>query len=359
MKRTIAAVIVALTVFVASSAGALDTKEGRIKLELHENTGRFSLYYLKDVQKDEYVPLFFAQDPRTSVLTILQGNKTMRMGEAGGFQQSVENNDNTPTFVWTSPSLKITQAFTFIKSNGAAVVDGVKITLTLENLSNQPVSLGARYLIDTYLGEKGFSHFSTAKQSEITRETEVTAATGGEYFLSAASAGSDVGLYVSLSDPGVTEPSRVIFANWKRLDDSPWTYVTNPARNFNLLPYSINDSAAAVYYDPQSVDPGKSRTIVTVMGNTTSKGYSVAAQESSTAQNISQLYQNVVNSSPASGSSSTAEKLQSYYLTVNDVIQQINQLLASKDTVTDDQIQALREVIARLKAQSAAYINRE
>jgi hypothetical protein len=61
-----------------------------MKLIIHENTGRFSLYYLEDVRKNLYTPLFLVQDPRTSVLSILVNNKVYRMGEAAEFVQTVE-----------------------------------------------------------------------------------------------------------------------------------------------------------------------------------------------------------------------------------------------------------------------------
>ena len=54
----------------------------------------------------------------------------------------------------------------------------------------------------------------------------------------------------------VTSPDKVIFSNWKRLDESGWTLNVKDGRNFNLLPYSINDSAVSHYYEPIRIPQG-------------------------------------------------------------------------------------------------------
>ena len=65
---------------------------------------------------------------------------------------------------------------------------------------------------------------------------------------------------LTLSGDGITDPDRVVVANWKRLNDASWTYESNQTRDFSLLPYSIDDSAIALYYEPATVASSTIRT---------------------------------------------------------------------------------------------------
>ena len=54
---------------------SLELNNGRIKLVLHKNIGRFSLYYLSDQEEQRYTSFFLDQDVRTSVMgPVFSGN---------------------------------------------------------------------------------------------------------------------------------------------------------------------------------------------------------------------------------------------------------------------------------------------
>ena len=142
-------------------AWSLDLADGRIKLTLYEGIGRFSISCLTKGQNGIAVPLLAAQDPRTTTLSVVVGNKIYRMGESSGFPEKVEKIPGGGRITWKSSFLQVTETFTFIASSASPVTDGVRIDIGLKNVSERDANIGVRYLFDTYLGESKFVHFRT------------------------------------------------------------------------------------------------------------------------------------------------------------------------------------------------------
>jgi len=267
------AAAVALLLLLNVSLQALELKQGNLKLNLAEDTGRFTLYFLEDAAKNQYVPLFFSDDPRTSVLTLMQDGKLYRMGDSSAFQMSFEHKGDMASFVWKSSTLNVTEEFSFTASAGASATDGVIITISIRNLAKDNSTVGARYLIDTTLGEHTSAHFRSPADGAIRHETELKPSLSNAWVLSEAAEDSKVGLQIMLFGAGITTPDKVILANWKRLNETPWDFDVNTSRDFSLLPYSINDSAVALYFSPKSLAPGASRTITMALGNKNLAGF--------------------------------------------------------------------------------------
>ncbi|MDR2521374.1 MAG: hypothetical protein LBC72_02295, partial [Spirochaetaceae bacterium] len=55
--------------------------DGRIKLVLDDNLGKFLLYYMTDVEKQTYEPLFWDKDKRTSYLSAFIDGRVYVLGE--------------------------------------------------------------------------------------------------------------------------------------------------------------------------------------------------------------------------------------------------------------------------------------
>lgn len=249
MKKVSLVILFALLVVVSSTA--LTISNDNLELRLFEQNGRFSLYAIQsDGTKKS---LLVQDDPRTTILTVLAENKIYRMGDSFEFRQQVAGQGNSASFTWRSASLTVTESFTL---QGASLSINVKI----ENISERDIRIGVRYLFDTYLGEKG-RHF-TADGLPVETETDYVWATPYEII---SSNQTDMQLVIETTDTGITEPDRIVLANWKRLNDAAWSFEANQSRDFNLLPYSINDSAVALYYEPQVVGSGTSRSVTLQM----------------------------------------------------------------------------------------------
>jgi len=349
-------VLILLTVgALASGVNALEVKSGRMKLVLHEDIGRFSLYYLEDLKQDTYVPLFLDQDPRTSFITVLENNRIHKMGETGGFTLSTEKTAQGARFIWKSSSVEVVEDFKPATAQGGRLAAGLRISLQITNTSEKTSKIGARFLVDTYLGEKSGIHFKTAQKNSYSHEAEIIPSAAQWYVLSPSSDYEDVALQTMLFGGGVTVPSRVVLANWKRLTESPWDYQVNPSRNFNLLPYSIDDSAEALYYNPVSVDRGQTREIVILLGNAASGGYSV---ESTSDSGLSDLLGNEASAAPASTGGSTpgttrgTASASPYHdlVAVNDILREIDRLLGANTPVTEQDLAVIENALEKLRS---------
>ncbi len=329
--------------------GALEVQEGRIRLVLHEGIGRFSIYYLVNFKEKKYISFFVDQDPRTSVLSVVIGNRILRMGEAAGFHERVEKTQNGARFVWTSNLVRITEDFSFVASINSPLADGVKITLSIKNISEQNLTVGVRYLFDTYLGEESRIHFKTEQVSEITHETSIYKSNMVRYWLSPSSSG-DFAVESLLEGKGITTPDEVVFANWKRLNDSDWSYQTIATRNFNLLPYSINDSAVCQYYNPESLPKGATRKIVLLLGKYDKDGYDLLGTKKTVQLN------KILKKASVAGKdiNDTYILAQADLNTINNLLDEIDNLLKS-DSISQEKIDFINQILNDIKERSKKY----
>jgi len=334
MKRCIAALAALVTCSMATAA--LEVSEGRMKVVLHESTGRFSLYYLADIAKSRYTALFLDQDPRTSVTSVLIDGKAFRLGDDPSFRVSAQRIDGGASFTFRSSQLAIVQSFLFSRSPGSAIVDGIKLSYSIENVSDRDLTVGLRVLIDTSLGESASSHFSTDVRPAISSELGLSGSFADTYWISAQ---SETGLLAKIQGEGIRKPDSVVFANWKRLNDSSWSFDANTTRNFNLLPYSINDSAVLMLYSPAKLSRASSSVYAFYLAerSATRFGESSAKIDPGAA------------SAPIVSGAATQASVQTDIVAVRDAIARINKLL--KDGATDAEISEIRKVIELLKAR--------
>jgi hypothetical protein len=214
-------------------AGALEIKEGLIRLNIHELSGRFSLYYLTDPGTGRYDPLFTHQDPRTSFLAVNVNGRIYRLGEASAFGIQIEKQPAFAAIVFESAFLRVRQEFSFIKTPGSPESNGVRILVRIENKDARQVPVGVRLLLDTNLGEgSGKVPFSTDKQ-QISSETMLSGEDADRWWIS----GNDrLSLMGSVFAGTARKPDYIHFANWKRLNDLPWKTGYTPGRTFNYPP---------------------------------------------------------------------------------------------------------------------------
>jgi len=345
-KRGISLALLVLTI---CPARALELSAGRIKLVLHEEIGRFSLYALSAEKEQDAVPLFVVQDPRTSSLSLVIDGKIVKMGEGGEFTQLTEKTPGGARFVWRSNRLRVVQDFSFLPSQEAA--EGIKMSLILINASDRDIEVGARLFVDTYLGEPQPPHFKTDRLPEIKGELTLTRENKTQYWASPSQDRPGIALQCLTDGAGITVPDQIVFANWKRLDEAPWFYETSPSRNFNLLPYSINDSAVCQYYAPRSIKKGSEWTVTVVLRNFSL--LELSPQQPS--RPLSALLEEAAASPEAAKPQELS--LQMELKLVNDLIAEINRKLAS-EKVEAAEIKMLEDILGELQKRADAALGR-
>lgn len=337
MKRFLSFLILACAL--GSSVFALEVRDGRMRLVVDERSGRFALYYLADVTKNRYVPLLYDQETRTTYPTLLVDQKPYKLGDAPEFRTTVSKDASGGVAIeYRSSFCVVRQSLSFSTSTGASLSDGIIISMTIENVSQKDGSFGLRYLLDTWLGEKAGTHFIAASGAVLNTEVLYGADSAEPWLKSPGDAGAS--LQVSFSAPA-TRPDRVIAANWKRLNDAPWTIEPNPARSFTLLPYSVNDSAMALYYDPVVVRPGASRTLALVLGNE-----NAGPQRAASAQ-----------PQPSAGAvpDNAPFDMMADLIAVRSVIDAIDTALSSGSALGTEEQAGLEATLKRLEARKVAY----
>jgi hypothetical protein len=298
------------------------------------------------------VSLLSAQDPRTSTLSVVVGNKIYRMGETSEFSQTLEKSARGGRFVWKSSFLQLTETFTFIPSSESSVTSGVQIDIGLKNVSEKTFNAGIRLLFDTYLGEASFVHFRTNILSQVSRELTLVPGDKTQYWVSPLSGDpEDIGFQVMTSGTGVTVPDKVVFANWKRLSDASWSYETSADRNFSQLPYSVNDSAVSQYYDPRAIPPGTEVTFTVVLGKFAREGFHAAGPAS--AQSFAASVEQSLAAAKTTGDDGDAVRAD--LSTVNRVLVEINAALSASGAVPDDKLGLMESALNELGGRSSRY----
>lgn len=261
-------ILVLLSFVLLTPVSGLDIQRGKIKATLNERTGRMTVWGTEDPVKPVWTSLYSASDPTTTKWKLLMGDRPFVLGDDAAFTTAVEATATGAQVTWTGKLATITQAIDFVTSVDSQAADGLRITVSIVSNAEAVQKIGLRWVLDTSLGEKK-DHFRLANGDKIASETKLDGAFP-DYFVSRA-ADDAPGLLVMVGKGG-TVPNRVIFANWKRLDDAPWDPAAKAGRDFNLLPYSFNDSAVASFWDPVDLAPGSSRTVVVLLGLASSKG---------------------------------------------------------------------------------------
>jgi hypothetical protein len=319
----------------SSAASAAEFLNGKIKLVLHEDTGRFSLYYLLDnpQQRDihfwRYEPFFVDSDPRTSSLTVMVNDRTYKLGESSLFRIRIRQNAVNPAIIFESSFLLVIQEFTFIKTAGSAMSNGVRMNIRVENRGTDQALTGIRFLLDTSLGEgSGAVPFIAGRQS-VSTEFIIDSQQDDPYWISR---NSRLGLMGSVSTEEGPKPDLIHFANWKRLNEVPWKLGFTPGRNFNYLPYSVNDSAVSYNFDPRPLARGASRNYVILLAMMDEAGFFQVTDA-------------------ASGDPSTGLSREEDLITLRDLIARLDNHLAGRQVLSDEELAEIETAITGIKGR--------
>lgn len=336
MKKAFFVLIIFLTAY---SVFAAEFADGRVKLVINEDSGRFSLYYMADLASEAYVPFFVDEDPRTSFLSVMVNNRNYKMGESSLFRTSLGGTPSDPALVFESSFLTVTEQFSFVKTGTSQMSNGVMITITVTNKSAQDVEAGIRFLVDTVLGEKDAIHFSTDTR-QIYGETIVDGSSDDRYWVSENNRFALVG---SIRGQNLTVPDAVIFSNWKRLNDAVWKPDAVPERNFNLLPYSVDDSAVSYYYDPAVLQKGNSRTAAIVLSG--------GAGDFLPGDNPAGIAAFPAKTSGAESSPASPNSIRADLLLLRELVARLDEYAASGEPVSDEELAATSLLISGIKSK--------
>ena len=275
--------------FVSLQCLSLEKNDGRIKLIINERSGQFTIQAKALSGNASYVPVF-AEIPSTNQLFIgVTGKGAEDIYTSNKYTKTLLTGDDIG-FEWKSLYLKVTQRFEFVSSIPGRMSDGILITLSLENISEEDLQYGVLYILDTHLGEVEPSPFALGSGSALFNEKTITNTGTIRYWVAGPVDEERPSLMVTTGMEGTTRPDKVIFANWNRLTSKRWSYETPSNRDFksyNPLSVPVNDSAVGHYYGfsesgvTRQLLKGSVQKISFVMGQYRKDGFNLVTEESS------------------------------------------------------------------------------
>ncbi|NCN04149.1 MAG: hypothetical protein GW949_00805 [Spirochaetales bacterium] len=223
-----------------SEMGNLTSELGEYQVFVNPVSGSFSISYR--VSSDSLVLLVKDGYPYGSQFRLSQGGRILRLDEIVRFSQVLRSDDSLLIYYELRELGSFSVSFRLLEEGNLA------LSLGVVNISDDIVH--AQILLDTELGEASGTHF-ILNGTPVNRETgfvlnpqqsDLVVGQGIE-------TGVDTGVPSTITPYLQSESqsgAQVVLANIRRLAESPETFSVNPNRNFNLLPFSVNDSALMI-----------------------------------------------------------------------------------------------------------------
>lgn len=247
-----------------------------------ENTGRFSIQTTggdPDRTSDDRQPLSYGSDqPWTSFTTvrvdgkdyIFGGRTSKRAGKQGLFGEMISGprivDGRAIEAVWRLGGVDVLQRLSFAVSSTTGLPDTARIEYVLTDKDVQAHQVGLRLVIDTMLGDNDGAPFRVGDKA-LTSDTALTKGQLPEFWQAFDTLSNPkITAQGTLKGGEVTPPDQVVFTNWGSLADALWKFALQPGRDFTRKGEFELDSALALYYEPTSLAPGESRTIVAHYG---------------------------------------------------------------------------------------------
>ncbi|HEY8498463.1 MAG TPA: hypothetical protein VIK90_04370 [Limnochordales bacterium] len=249
-------------------------------------TGRFSVSTTggnPDRGDDDNRPLIYGgAEPWTSFTTVqidgvhyIFGGPTHRPAGAGGpygqmtAAPRLADQGQRIDAAWDfPPGVEVTQRLSIARGPTTGLLDTARIEYVATNHDRQPHRVGLRVVIDTMAGSNDGAPFRVGERA-VETDTRIAPTQAGipEFWQ----------VFDSLTQPAVvaqgmlrggevTPPDRVYFTNWGVLRESLWDFDFQPGRTFERKGEFELDSAVALFFDPQEIGPGESRSVVIYYG---------------------------------------------------------------------------------------------
>jgi len=240
-----------------------------IKLVVSDDNGGFNLYGKNNIG-DKWLPLLFEDFPPTSYFRFFMDQKKLPFGFGGrGRYSEIEIRDKSVYYFWQDKKIKIELVYQLVSSVDSSNADTLIIDLNIINLTYDVYNIEYFLCLDTLLGESSDKHFILSDKNVLNFEREFID-TSNISSIQSYDDKSKLGVNIILNQKNQITPTRIFFANWKRVESQVGLYKVRDQRIFDLKPYSINDSAVFIEYTNQEIIPEKNnhyRFIISMKSN--------------------------------------------------------------------------------------------
>jgi len=233
-------------------------------------------------RQDDFQPLIFGRPiPWTSYTTLLIDGKPYIFG---GVNKTIEKRSGKKMLYGTLVSQEITesgivticnfgdidvvQTLSFSRNPSTKVKDTAKIHYDIINKGPIPHRVGLRLMMDTKLGENDGAPFRIGDKAH---EAEIKFVGNDIYdywqtFDNLSTPNVIAQGTIRQADLGILPPDRMYLANWGTLVDHPWEFKYQENRPFIRTGELEKDTALALYWDAQQLQPSTNREVKTLYG---------------------------------------------------------------------------------------------
>ncbi|MFZ5643571.1 MAG: carboxypeptidase-like regulatory domain-containing protein [Bacillota bacterium] len=237
---------------------------GHVAVNVSSN-GRYNMgLYQADTGQWYNIIYSWPSSPGTSFVTVRVDGQDYAYGDSSGaFVQPPQNNGLSNQSVWRVGDIAVRQVLQIGHNPATGAPDAAELRYTMTNAGTAPHNVGLRIMIDTMLQGNDSAPFRVPGQAgmeAVTTERDYVGSAVPDFWQA----------FRDLSDPGVasqytmrgggsTAPDRMAITNWGGIRGTMWNYTVTPGR-------STGDSAVGMWWNPVTLAPGETRTIVTYYG---------------------------------------------------------------------------------------------
>lgn len=160
----------------------------------------------------------------------------------------------------------VEQILSIVKSSTTGLADSTQIQYRIINQGEQQEKVGLRIMLDTMLGENDGAPFRLGEATINTDKLYYDKQLDDFWQAFDSISNPQVTSQGSFVGPDVSTPDKVYFSDWGSLADGVWDFDFNPGQEFIRKGEYEVDSAVAMYWVPEILEAGESRTYITKYG---------------------------------------------------------------------------------------------
>ena len=253
--------VVAPVTSVPTPVPTADYRQAVVKIGFM-NDGRFGLSSTTGDpanRSDDGKSLTFDANGGTNNTRISIDGETPMFGE-GGLAEVPHQTGGQIRAVWQWSDIEVVQTLSYINGTSTGRVDTMQIKYTLTNKGSRTRQVGLRIMLDTLIGDNDGVPFVVPGRSGITTQAVELRGDDVPDFIQALEVPNltqpGVIVHLTLQGADATRPDRLVLAYWPG-SGAGWDY---PQQSIE------GDSSVGLYFDPQALAPGKTRTLITYYG---------------------------------------------------------------------------------------------
>ncbi len=246
-----------------------------IEVIVDNPTGRFFIKTLKgdpENPNDDNKVILFDKLPPTSYGTVLVDKEAFTIGGTDGYFETHPTTSGNKIIATWRPNkvnkIKVIQIIEIVTNVFTLRDDIVKISYLIVNEDNKDHTVNVSILLDTVLGENDKAPFIVPGYGKIDNETVFYENNMPSLWYSFDKIENPkVKTMGILSDiGGVTMPSKIVFASWRKLDKAIWEYIPEVGASFAEGIFAGRDTGVRIYFKNTLLAPQQLTYFSTMFG---------------------------------------------------------------------------------------------